>query len=177
MTRYLIALALVSSLALPLWAGDPTPAYPDTADGLKKLAEDLLAASKAGEKDKVSTLVKGFVLPGHEAWFKKVFGDEKGTKLAEMYAKILPKIEAELTKAFEERVAKGQTEVKVFKIEKADDPNATGAQKDALAAMKSPVPLYTLKMAKAGEESGFSMWSFVYVDGGFRFGTKMKEAK
>jgi hypothetical protein len=57
--------------------------------------------------------------------------------------------------------------VSVTKIESATDDNGTGSQKQALAAMKVKVPLYTVRFREQpGTSSGYTLWSFVYVDGG-----------
>ncbi|HYE21889.1 MAG TPA: hypothetical protein VEA69_25845, partial [Tepidisphaeraceae bacterium] len=67
----------VLTIALPARAAD----YPETPDGLKNLNEDILAALKAGEKEKAAALVKGLVLVDHAEWLKKTFGEELGTKI------------------------------------------------------------------------------------------------
>jgi hypothetical protein len=82
---------------------------------------------------------------------------------------------AALVAVFEGRVKDGRTFVSVTKIESATDDNGTGSQKQALAAMKVKVPLYTVRFREQpGTSSGYTLWSFVYVDGGFRFIGKMQ---
>ena len=155
----------------------PAPKYPDTADGLKQWATDMLAAEKAGEKDKFSEAAREAILPNHEAWFKAMFGDETGGKLEAEYGKLVAdtaKYEGQIRELFHERNEKGQTEVAAMRIEKADDKNATGAQKKAMHAMKTPTPLYTIRFTEPGKDAGFTLWSFVYVDGGFRLVGKLK---
>ena len=153
------------------------PAYAETKEGLTKLIQDVLAAGKANEKDKLAALIKDLRLPNHDSWFKKTFGDEKGAKLAAEYGESLKKFDEDITKLFADMVKDGKTQVTVLIVKAPDDKEATGLQKDALAAMKEKVALYTVRMTKPGEESGTTLWSFVYVDGGFRLAGKMRAIK
>lgn len=148
--------------------------YPDSTDGLKKLISDILAASKAGDKEKVSTLVKSLMLTNHEAWFKQTFGDDKGAKLSADYGKFLGDFEPSASELFAKMVEKGQTNIQVDRFAKAGDPKAVGLQEDALKAMKSAVPLYSVRLLEPGKDTGMHLYSFVYVDGAFRFISKLK---
>jgi hypothetical protein len=147
---------------------------PDDTASLQKLMEDTLAAFKAGEQDKAAALVKPMMLPNAATWFKKVFGDEVGAKLAADYDKMLPNFPAELGSVFKGRVRDGVTFVSVNKIESATDRNATGYQQQAVAAMKAKVPLYTVHFGAKPGGSDYTLWSFVYVDGQFRLAGKMR---
>jgi hypothetical protein len=82
----------------------------------------------------------------------------------------------ELGKLYAKCRADGQTAVRAIRIEKAE-PEATGLQKSAFEAMKTPVALYTVKLTKPGEPAGMSLWSFVHVDGAFRLAGKMRAVK
>ncbi len=179
----LIAAVVLAFVVGPAYAQAPATqpgksAYPETKEGLTKLIQDVLAASQdAAQKDKLATLIKDMRLPNHEAWFKKTFGDEKGGKLATEYADSLKKFDEEITKFFAGAVKDGKTQVSVMVIKSPDDKDATGLQKDALSAMKEKATLYTVRLTKPGEESGTTLWSFVYVDGGFRLAGKMRAVK
>jgi hypothetical protein len=162
---------LVASLVLAVSAPRARaadPAYPDTTAGLQKLIEDAIAAVKAGESDKATAMAKAMILPNHEAWFKKTFGDDMGGKLAEDYTKMGPTLETALPKLLAARIKDGRTFASAVKIESADDKEATGAQRKAIESMKEKVPLYTVRLGKAPGESGFTLWSFAFVDGQFR---------
>lgn len=126
----------------------PTPGG-DTVQGLQKLTEEILAAAKSGDPEKLAPLVKGLVLKNHEVWFAKVFGPEVGAKLAGDYGKRLPKLEPELTRIFMDRAREPGLELKVLRIDKAGGKDATAEQNDALAAMKAPIGLYTLRWMRA----------------------------
>ena len=145
----------------------------DDISSLKKLIEDTLAAYRAGDKVRAEALVRPMKLPDAAAWFKRVFGDEVGAKLAADYAEGTRDLTAGLGSLFEGRVKDGRTFVSVIKLESAMDSNATGYQKQALAAMKEKVPLYTVKFGAQPGATGFSLWSFVFLDGQFRLVGKM----
>jgi hypothetical protein len=66
----------------------------------------------------------------------------------------------------------GRTEVLVRRLERPGE-EATGLQNDALKAMKRPTPLYSVRLVKPGETTGFHLWSFVRAGGGFRYVGKM----
>ena len=166
MRRLTLTLGLILFWALPARAvNDPAT--------LQKLMEDTLAAVKAGQKDKVAALLEPLVLPDATTWFKKVFGDDIGTKLGAEYNSQSSTIPTGLAGIFEGRVKDGRTIVSVTKVESPTDPNATGLQKRALAAMKTKVPLYSVRFAEKPGMPGYTLWSFVYVDGQFRLVGKM----
>ena len=151
--------------------------YAESTDGLKKLMSDILAAQKSGDKDKFNGLVKDLELPDADAWFKKVFGDDKGPKVAAQYKSNTSALEQDLARLFAKIDSDGQTEIRITRLEKADDPQATGNQKDVISAMKNPVPLYSARFVKPGESLGMHLYNYVYVDGTFRLAGKMEAAK
>ncbi|MBA4192100.1 MAG: hypothetical protein C0467_29325 [Planctomycetaceae bacterium] len=138
---------------------------------------DLYTATKEGEKQKAADLAKPLVLPKPETWFKGVFGDEKGTKMTAEYNKVVPKFEGDIEQLFAKVVKAGQSEISVLRFERAPDPKAVGYQNDAMAVMKKPVPLYSVRFVKPGDRLGQHVYSFVYVDGGFRMVGKMQGFK
>jgi len=171
----MLALAIGLLGAMPAAAQEKKdPAYPETADGLKSQIADLYRATKDGDKKKGAELAKALSLPKHEAWFQEIFGEEKGTKLAADYGKQLPKLEGDIGQLFAKAVKAEQSEFQVLRFEKAPDPKAVGAQNDALAAMKKPVPLYSVRFVKPGEKLGVHIYSFAYADGGFRLVGKLQ---
>ncbi len=174
-----VACAVVLTLAAaPLAAQQAKgPAYPDTPDGLKRLMTDLYAATRDGDAKRSSALIGSLVLPRHEAWFKQVFGDRKGPQLAAEYAAVLGRFEPELAQLCAKIVKEGQSEIRVRRFDKAPDAQAVGLQNDALAAMKSPRALYSVRFVKPGQPLGQHVYSFVYADGGFRLVGKMQAVK
>ncbi len=175
--RILSALSVISALVIAFTlqaARAADPATPETADGLKKVIEDTIAVVKAGDNDKLAAMVKSMKVPDGEAWLKKTFGDEKAKELLPDYNKFAESFDKDGAKFFQSQVKAGKTFISVAKITSGDDENATGAQKKLLAAMKEKTPLYTVHFAKTEGGTDMSLWSFVYVDGGFRLAGKMR---
>ncbi len=173
-----LAAGLASSA--PCAAQDSKPeaaaAYSNDADGLRKQMEDLLAAVKAGDEAKAAPLARNLLLPNAETWFKETFGDEVGARCNAEYAeraKDPAEFEKEVIKLFKDRIEKGAAGVKTHV---AEGDEATGAQKTAIAAMKKPAKLYTVRFQKADGDMGFTLWSFVHVDGAFRLVGKLRAA-
>ena len=177
MRRLMLSLLVFTLLGMGCMTKSNKVSYAESADGLKKLMSDILEAQKSGDKDKFNSLLKGLELPDAEAWFKKVFGDDKGAKVAAQYKSNTNALEQDLTRLFAKIESDGQTEIKITRLEKADDPQATGNQKDVLSAMKNPVPLYSARFVKPGETLGMHLYNYVYVDGTFRLAGKMDAAK
>jgi hypothetical protein len=147
--------------------------YPESAEGLEKLTQDMLAAVKDGKNDKAAELAKSMVLPNAEAWFVKTFGEEKGKELAAQYATQAASFDKDVIALFEAQLKQNRTNVKAYKLESADDENATGAQRAAITAMKQKSPLYGVRLVEPGKTAGMHLWNFVYVDGTFRHAGKM----
>ena len=177
MRKVMLSLLVFTLLGMACLTKSNKISYAESTDGLKKLMSDILEAQKSGDKDKFDSLVKGLVLPDADAWFKKVFGDDKGSKVAAQYTSNTGALEQDLARLFTKIVNDGQTEIRITRLEKPDDPQATGNQKDVLSAMKNPVPLYSARFVKPGESLGMHLYNYVYVDGTFRAVGKMEAAK
>jgi len=177
MKKVLSSMLLFTILAAACMNKSNKASYPESTDGLKKLMSDILDAQKSGDTAKFKSLVKDLELPAAEGWFKNVFGDDKGAKAAAQYKSQTSALQQDLEKLFAKIVSDGQTEIKITRLEKADDPQATGNQKDVIAAMKNPVPIYSVRFVKPGETLGMHLYNYVYVDGTFRLAGKMDAAK
>ena len=177
MRKILSSLLVLTLLGMACSTKSNKVNYAESTDGLKKLMSDILEAQKSGDKDKFDSLVKSLELPDAEPWFKKVFGDDKGSRVAAQYKSNTSMLQQDLARLFGKIVNDGQTEIRITRFEKADDPQATGNQKDVLSAMKNPVPLYSARFVKPGETLGMHLYNYVYVDGTFRAVGKMDAAK
>ncbi len=161
-----LRLCFLSVLFFPAIALSQT--VPDEASQEKQ--EGILDEFRVWAKDFIVKPHSDLRLP--DGWFEKQFGGKTGEKLTLEYAEFVKDI-VRLPQLIRAHRGKGQTEVKVAVTVKAIDRDATGLQNAALQQMKQPVPLYTLRMVKPGEEKGFSLASFVRVDGKFCFAGKM----
>lgn len=152
------------------------PEYPDTVDGLKKLMAEIYLETQQRKEAQIAGRFKSLVLPNPEAFYKGVFGDEKGPKVAAEYAERVKSFEADASRLFAKVVRDGQSDIRVLKFEKSPDPGAVGLQNDVLAAMKKPIALYSVRFVKPGERLGQHVYNFIYVDGAFRLVGKMEAA-
>ncbi len=139
--------------------------------GLRDHMVAILKKVAAGED--VVDDCKALLIPNHKAWFKHVFGEEMGSKLGDDYDKAAESI-GQLTSLFKGVHESGKTVVDVISVDNASSTLATGLQVSALKAMKNPVKLYSVKFVEPGELAGMKLWSFVFVDGGWRLASKMK---
>lgn len=187
--------ACASLMCLALLSGcQSAPEDPSNAE-LKILAKNILAAAKDGQKQRVAELVSDLVLPDHEAWFKKVFGQEAGAKLAAAYSKELSTFEFQNVAFFEALVRQRPTvDVTRMEIVAGDQPADFGvayirgshrgvisrekfenqeeeARKTAMLGMQAPVPLYEISFLSGVSQSSTKptrlRW-IVRVDGAFR---------
>ena len=117
---------------------------------------------------RLKALIKTFAVPGYEAWMKKTFGDDIGAERAKKYGEMAPSMEQGVMGFLEAATKEKQTAVTVVHLTDPADPEAKGAQSEALKSMKAPVALYTVSFKVPGEPLGKSLWSWVYVDGAFR---------
>ena len=170
----LLAVA-VMSLLLCASARAADAAYEESAAGLKKLNEDILAAVKAKEDAKATALIKGLALNNHAEWFTKTFGEEKGKGMNAVYSKRMENFDADLLKFYQAQLAANKTALTAYKLADAEAKEATGLQRDAMTAMKVKLPLYGLRFVDPGKGgNGMHLWSFVYIDGGFKFVDKLR---
>ncbi len=152
----------------------PVKAYPGTADGLRALVTDAMAAARDGRDADANAIGASLELPNADAWFAATFGPEVGGRLAVEYAPMKQQL-GQLAPLMKDLIAKGRTEISVEKFDAPGDPMSTGLQSNALKAMTQRVPLYSMRATEPGKTTGFHLYSFVYVDGGWRLAGKMKK--
>ena len=161
---------IVGTLALAALAcgKKANKSYPDNVGGLTQLLMDLR------DGDGGEPLAKTLEMKDPKAWFAKTFGDEAAAaRLAEEVQDPRRKVE-QLPKVLKDLKENGRSELTVEKFEKDDDPNANGVQSFALKNAKAPLALYSVRLTPPGKPTGVHIYSFVYVDGGFRFAGPMK---
>jgi hypothetical protein len=139
----------------------------DLSTDLKTLCENMLAWSKS-DPSRFNAVSRSLLLSDPGPWLKASFGDELGGRWAERNAKFSGSFENEMAKLFEKIRNANQTNLTVYRLTSPEDPHATGSQKDALKAMKTPFAIYTVKFIAPGEDAGMSVWSWAYVEDGFK---------
>jgi hypothetical protein len=174
-TRACTILFLCGCFSLPAFAQDAattpraTPqgaVYPESADSLKSLITDLLAATKSGDAQKSSHLLATFSLPNHREWFLKSFGASEAPRLEAKYVELGSKPSDWLQKRIEGVAKHPQTDVTIKVFQKPVDANLR-FYKAVTDAMVTGVPIY-----EAIRGTDF-LGDFVYVDGGFRYLDKL----
>jgi hypothetical protein len=75
-------------------------AYPDNADGLRDLLQEMLTAAKRGDQDRLRILIHDAEIPDYANWFTATFGAEKGARRADLYREMLSREEAEIETRF-----------------------------------------------------------------------------
>ncbi|WP_428937186.1 hypothetical protein [Fontivita pretiosa] len=177
-TMWLCAFMLLPVLqTTPARAQTTLPTYPETSEGLKQLFSDLLTAAQERQGQKVYAIMRSLLLPDADKWFTDTFGEDVGSPLAEEYTREMEKFPAAMTGLFLRLTNPKDLKITVTAVEQSDDPNAKIHQRFALAAMANPVPLYTVKLQKENSSSHITLWSIVYVDGGFRLAGKMERIR
>jgi len=145
--------------------------YPDSTDGLKALASDIVNGS-----DDEAAAIAATLKPGNpDELYAKFFDADLAVALAAEIKPMLPKFDS-LGKALKGNNARGRTEIIVEAFTDPKDDNMNAYQQAALEAMKNKVTLYSVRMVEPGKDSGNHLWSFAHVDGKFVFLGKMKAA-
>jgi TonB family protein len=143
--------------------------YPESAEGLKSLLQDVFASVKGGDVVKSSGYLAAFSIPNHEAWFLKTFGSSEGPRLEARYKELQPKYTEWLQKRVEQAMKDCRTEIGVNLIEKPEDTQMR-LMRAVLGALAQPIKIYMASDSKSTDDkSPFYLGEFVYVDGGFRY--------
>lgn len=161
----------------------PSGTYPETTDGLGQMLGDFLAGAQPKDPkavERARAVLASLHLPGDDAaqaaWFKRVFGDDAGGRLAAEYEQHEPEL-PNLQRLFARLSKEGAVVLEVHKAENKDDPDVNGYEAEGLAARKEPIALYSARLGKKGQRYGTYLWSFAYVDGGFRLIGRLTRAK
>jgi hypothetical protein len=144
-------------------------AYPNTADGLHRLLNDLLLTAKNGDETKLWSMIAEMEIPNYENWFTLTFGQEKGEKQASMYGKLLKTSDLQFEMLCTE-LAKQAGEIS---IEKVDAVKRYGT-------LPGPLDEYKADWKKTDTSVGpdsQSIGVFDFVDGKFRLNGALKDVR
>jgi len=145
------------------------PKYPDSAEGLKNLVQDIYAAMNAGEKAKLSALTSDLALPNHAEWFAKVFGPEEGARVDARYEKLGTKLDGTVRDVFSHAKKMGANEFRVQEFRKGAGTEAKGLGPIVVNALRDSVTLYSVDGLGPDVKYPVYIGEFFYVDGGFRY--------
>lgn len=147
--------------------------YPNTADGLRQLLQDMLAAAKNGEMEKLSDFAKDMKIPNCEVWLGKMFDPEKAERgMASCDSKNLSSREKSLVELFL-RFAKREGNIVIRKVNDQPQP-AYSRDWLWLQAIRSPLDIYEATWEAQDRPENFPSESigsgyFLFIDGGFRW--------
>lgn len=150
--------------------GGEAKTYPDGADGLKQLFQDILAKAQAGEEDAVKGMLEKMLMTADD--FTAILGErgaEVATKYAEKYAKHWPNEAKNISGKVKDR---GYDDVEVNEVTASPD-QQTGEDKKVVAALKEGTKMFSVRLKKKGEKSGLRYDSFFYVNGAWKTGLKL----
>jgi len=160
--------AAQSATAAPQAAAAPNaPAYPESAEGLTSLLEDIFTAEKAQDAAKATQLYDSLTIPDHAQWFASTFGDSEGPRLETKYSASFAEFAHRSKDQLEKAAAQGKTVVTVRAYPTGNDPSLIQAFR---VAMKIPASLYHAAASSGPNDSSpIFLGDFVYASGGFRY--------
>jgi len=147
--------------------------YPNTTDGLRQLLQDMLAAAKNGEIEKLSGFAKDMKIPNCEVWLRKMFDAEKADRgMASCDPQNLSSKEKSLAELFL-RLAKREGSIVIRKVNDQPQP-AYSRDWFWLQAIRSPLDTYDATWEAQDRPENFPRESigsgyFLFIDGGFRW--------
>jgi TonB family protein len=166
----LLAVSLsTNALYLQNQANSP---YTDTTAEFQRFLQDILDATKNGDKQRVATLLKSTEIPDCDAWLHRMYkSDSADSWMGLCDPKILSTKEKELKEQFSEFAKEGGE----FSIRKVND-NPYGGEGGLESGMvrggKEPLEVYFASWKAPNqpkEDRGDSIGYFYYLEGGFRW--------
>ena len=142
------------------------PSYPDSTSGLEHLVKDILKAQKAGDGVHAQELIDSLILPDYQGWYVDAFDHEMAESGIASYKASVSSLPAQLARYFLS-LQQNQVTISAVRFDETCDDNASDHTFGILQSRLRSVPLYELRFIKDGKFS--RLFSFVYVDGGFRF--------
>lgn len=143
-----------------------TISYPNNAQGLRQLLDDMLLAAKQGDRAGLQSLIRESEIPNYENWFTTTFGQEKGESWAGPYGKMLQKNQKE----FQDLLVQLSHMHGEFSIQKVDSAKRydtlTGPLDEYLADWKNS------EGSKGNEVEHIA--EFFFIDGEFRWNSNVE---
>jgi TonB family protein len=153
----------------PQTQGSAAEAYTDSTQSLQSFLGELLAATKAGDRKQVSSLISKTEIPNEREWFLSMYPKEKAETWIEPYEKDLPRNEGALQQFFE-RISGGDGQ---FLIQKQSEvPNPGNSLIWAMLDNPNPSPeayLANWKSAASADPRPQFIGFFYFLDGAFRW--------
>lgn len=142
----------------------------NATEGLRSLMTVGLSAARQGDQAKLKEIARSLIIPDHELWFRAMFGEEEGTKLAATYGSNLKEIEKQYPTLFE-RLAKQEGELVIEDVKMLPNRNESWCGQTLVNMQKGDGVFYRVGVGKAdstGLRSGMVGGYFTLVSGGYR---------
>lgn len=131
----------------------PAPTYENSSDGLLRLLEDILGASRSKDTAKEQALIRSLALPGDATWFEDEFGPAFGPRLAAAYRKAQPALSEEIQSVYDGDAQRGWINPKILRY--VDAASANSPVDHFLNCMNEISPLY--QTAFRGDRTSFQL--------------------
>jgi TonB family protein len=148
--------------------------YPNTADGLHRLLNDLLLAAKNDDQTKLWTQIAEMEIPDYESWFTRTFGQEKGQAMAQEYQKSLKVNELQFEMLWTE-LAKQEGEISINRLDRENRKFDLAKKDDTLTNLSEEFKADWKKTDTSVGPSRQSVGYFCFVDGKYRLKSLPRE--
>src|SRR5260370_13448547 len=153
--------------------------YSNTLQGLQEVLQEMLAATKSGDEQKVKAFLKDMEIPNCEAWLHKMYDSDKADSWMGLCdAKTLASNEKSMQELFAS-IAKNEGEISTRKVNDKPKPGK-GLEWGMLQAIKQTLDIYcaSWKLSNGPKDSkGEPIGYFMFIDGGFRWDSGIRFLK
>jgi hypothetical protein len=163
--------ALAQAEAAPALTQQPSPSRSSTTDGLKQLLQDIRAAAKSSEMERMAAFLKETEIPNCEAWLHMMYkADSADSWMGLCDSKTLSSKEKSMQELFAQ-LAKDDGEFSTRKVNDNPEPGK-GMEWGWLQAIRQPLDIYfaswkTIQGVKDSKPKPIGY--FMFVDEGFRW--------
>jgi TonB family protein len=147
----------------------PSGTYTDSRESLQNFLEELLAATRSGNRKGVSDLIKKTEIPHDRKWFSTVFSKDEAKPRTRSYEENLQQNESDLRHFFE-RIAKDDGQFLTRKVGEEPIPGQ-GLEWEMLNSNKLPLDAYhaSWKSSNWPDARPQFIGFFYFLDGAFRW--------
>jgi len=145
--------------------------YPNTADGLQTLLNNILTATKSGDSKTVDVLIKQTEFPDYGQWFLHTYRPDPETAedWAVAYTNNVGRNEGLFRELLATLARDNSSTIIVRKVNDNPEPN-NGLERGVLQYARTPVDIYCATLSSPSHDEPIERRGyFVYVDGMFRW--------
>lgn len=151
------------------------PEYPDTAEGLENLMNEMLRLERSGDQKTLAVYAKSLELPDGNTWYSRVFGADAGPQFAEQTAPMRNNTENEAVNMIGTMQREGLVNMKAVKFTASCNDDATAEEYPVLILRQHQETLYDVRFRDSSRQT---IWGFfAYADGGFHYAAMPQRMK